>query len=62
MPKGTQADLFIENALRDEPMTPFAHSQHRPMLFVDVQSEDENVRKEESSEELYIRCISFALQ
>jgi nucleoside-diphosphate-sugar epimerase len=37
MPRQTAANLFIENALRGEPMTPFRHTQHRPMLYVDVQ-------------------------
>jgi nucleoside-diphosphate-sugar epimerase len=37
MPKLTAANLFIENALKGEPMTPFSHTQYRPMLYVDVQ-------------------------
>jgi nucleoside-diphosphate-sugar epimerase len=37
MPKLTAANLFIEKALKGEPMTPFKHTQFRPMLYVDVQ-------------------------
>jgi nucleoside-diphosphate-sugar epimerase len=37
MPKQTAANLFIERALKGEPMTPFKDTQHRPMLYVNVQ-------------------------
>jgi nucleoside-diphosphate-sugar epimerase len=37
MPKLTAANLFIEKALKGDPMTPFKHTQHRPMLYIDVQ-------------------------
>ena len=36
MPKETAANIFIEQALNGQPMTPFAHIMHRPMLYVDV--------------------------
>jgi nucleoside-diphosphate-sugar epimerase len=36
MPKQTAACIFIENALRGEPMTPFRHTKNRPMLYVDI--------------------------
>lgn len=37
MPKQTAANVFIEKALHDEPLTPFKDSQYRPMLYVDIQ-------------------------
>jgi len=37
MPEKTAANLFIEQALRGEPLTPYDHSMYRPMLYVDVQ-------------------------
>jgi nucleoside-diphosphate-sugar epimerase len=37
MPAQTAANLFIENSFRREPITPFRHTQHRPMLYVDIQ-------------------------
>jgi nucleoside-diphosphate-sugar epimerase len=37
MPKQTAASLFINNVIRGEPMTPFRHTQYRPMLYVDIQ-------------------------
>jgi len=37
MPKQTAASIFIEKALNREPMTPFKHTMHRPMLYVDIQ-------------------------
>jgi nucleoside-diphosphate-sugar epimerase len=37
MPKLTAANLFIEKALKGEPMTPFKHTQYRPMLYVNIQ-------------------------
>ena len=36
MPANTAANLFIENALTGRPITPFEHSMHRPMLYVDI--------------------------
>lgn len=36
MPPETAASIFIKRGLRGEPITPFRHSMHRPMLYVDV--------------------------
>lgn len=36
MPKGTAASTFIDKALKGEQLTPYEHSMHRPMLYVDV--------------------------
>jgi len=36
MPRGTAANLFIERGIKGEPITPFRHSMHRPMLYVDI--------------------------
>lgn len=36
MPKGTAANLFIEKGIKGEHITPFRHSMHRPMLYVDI--------------------------
>lgn len=36
MPSETAASIFIKRGLRGEPITPFRHSMHRPMLYVDV--------------------------
>jgi len=36
MPKETAANLFITKALKGEPITPYSHSMHRPMLYVDI--------------------------
>lgn len=36
MPANTAANLFIENALKRQPITPYEHSMHRPMLYVDI--------------------------
>jgi UDP-glucose 4-epimerase len=36
MPKGTAANLFIEKGIKGEPITPYKHSMHRPMLYVDI--------------------------
>ena len=36
MPKKTAANIFIEKGLNGEAITPFKHSMHRPMLYVDV--------------------------
>ncbi len=36
MPKGTAANIFINQALNGKPITPYAHSMHRPMLYVDI--------------------------
>ena len=36
MPPKTAASIFIKNGLRGEPITPFRHSMHRPMLYVDI--------------------------
>jgi nucleoside-diphosphate-sugar epimerase len=37
MPRLTAANIFIDKALSGEPITPFRHTQHRPMLYVDIQ-------------------------
>jgi len=37
MPELTAASIFIRNALSGKPLTPYKHSMHRPMLFVDVE-------------------------
>ena len=36
MPKGTAANIFINKALSEEPITPFKHSMNRPMFYVSV--------------------------
>ena len=36
MPSETAASKFIETGLRGEPITPYRHSMHRPMLYVDI--------------------------
>ncbi len=36
MPPKTAASTFIRKGLLGEPITPFRHSMHRPMLYVDV--------------------------
>lgn len=36
MPEKTAANLFIEKGLRGETITPYEHSMHRPMLYVDI--------------------------
>lgn len=36
MPKKTAANLFIEQGLRGGAITPYRHSMHRPMLYVNV--------------------------
>jgi len=36
MPENTAANLFITRGLKKQPLTPFRHSMHRPMLYVDV--------------------------
>jgi nucleoside-diphosphate-sugar epimerase len=37
MPKQTAASIFIDNAIKGQPITPYRHAQHRPMLYVDIQ-------------------------
>jgi len=37
MPEKTAASIFIEQALKGEAITPFKHSMHRPMLYVDIE-------------------------
>jgi len=37
MPEKTAANIFIEKALRGETITPYKHSMHRPMLYVDIE-------------------------
>ena len=36
MPEKTAASIFIERGLRGETITPYKHSLHRPMLYVDI--------------------------
>lgn len=36
MPKKTAANIFIDQALRGEDLTPYDNSMYRPMLYVDV--------------------------
>lgn len=36
MPEKTAASIFLENALTGKPLTPFKHSLHRPMVYVDI--------------------------
>jgi UDP-glucose 4-epimerase len=36
MPEPTAASIFIRNGLKGEPLTPFANSMYRPMLYVDL--------------------------
>lgn len=36
MPEKTAANIFISKGLKREPITPFRHSMHRPMLYVDI--------------------------
>lgn len=45
MPKDTAANIFINQALKGEPLTPFKHSMYRPMLFVDVEDVSEAFHK-----------------
>lgn len=37
MPEVTAANTFIDRGLKGETLTPFKHSMHRPMLYVDIQ-------------------------
>jgi len=37
MPEKSAANIFITNGLKDEPITPYKHSMHRPMLYVAVE-------------------------
>jgi len=36
MPEKTAANIFVDKALRGEPITPYSHSMYRPMLYVDI--------------------------
>jgi len=36
MPTMTAANLFINKALKGEPLTPYEHSMFRPMLYIDI--------------------------
>ena len=36
MPKKTAANIFIEQGLRGESITPYSHSMYRPMFYVDI--------------------------
>lgn len=37
MPEKTAANIFIERALKGEPITPYKHSMYRLMLYVDIE-------------------------
>jgi UDP-glucose 4-epimerase len=37
MPEKTAANIFIERGLKGESITPYKHSMHRPMLYVDIE-------------------------
>ncbi|MEM0205268.1 MAG: NAD(P)-dependent oxidoreductase [Archaeoglobaceae archaeon] len=45
MPEGTAASIFINRALKGEPITPYRHSMYRPMLFVDIRDVVEAFRR-----------------
>ncbi|MGQ9506354.1 MAG: NAD-dependent epimerase/dehydratase family protein [Candidatus Bathycorpusculaceae bacterium] len=36
MPEKTAANIFIEKGLKGEAITPYKHSMHRPMLYIDI--------------------------
>jgi nucleoside-diphosphate-sugar epimerase len=36
MPKESAANIFIEEGLKAQPMTPYKHIMHKPMLYVDI--------------------------
>lgn len=36
MPEKTAANIFIEQAINNKPITPYSHSAYRPMLYVDI--------------------------
>jgi len=36
MPEKTAANIFISRGLKGKPITPYKHSMHRPMLYVDI--------------------------
>ena len=36
MPEKTAANIFMERGLKGEAITPYRHSMHRPMLYVDI--------------------------
>jgi len=38
MPPLTAANIFIKNGLAGKKITPFNHSMHRPMLFIDIEN------------------------
>jgi UDP-glucose 4-epimerase len=37
MPENTAANIFITRGLKGESITPYKHSMHRPMLYVDIE-------------------------
>ena len=37
MPEKAAANIFIANGLKGEPITPYKHSMHRPMLYVAIE-------------------------
>jgi UDP-glucose 4-epimerase len=36
MPEKTAANIFIEKGFKGEPLTPYKHSMHRPMLYANI--------------------------
>jgi UDP-glucose 4-epimerase len=45
MPEKTAANIFINQALKNEDITPFRDTRHRPMLYVDVKDVTEAIRR-----------------
>ena len=37
MPEATAANIFINNAIKGNPITPYQHSMYRPMLYIDIE-------------------------
>jgi len=37
MPEKTAANIFIDRGLKGEAITPYKHSMHRPMLYVNIE-------------------------
>jgi len=37
MPRETAANIFITKGIKGEDITPYSHSMHRPMLYVDIE-------------------------
>jgi UDP-glucose 4-epimerase len=45
MPENTAANIFITKGLRGESITPYKHSMHRPMLYIDVRDVSKTYEK-----------------